>query len=158
MTGVQTCALPISVQIVPNIQPSESSWSRRSRILMTRTGVSTLKCFIRSASWVTAGFGQRFAGKGGSNFKCSATPGTSSIKNEWKYIILTKADNEKQRQILKNDPQKYLAYRKKIESELNSRFRFILNGSEEQANARAVSPHPNQYNIYHDGFWLIRRK
>ena len=53
-------------------------------------------------------------------------------------IILTEADNEKQKQILQNDPQKYLAYRKKIESELNSRFRFILNGSEEQANARAV--------------------
>lgn len=29
-----------------------------------------LKCFIRSASWVTGGFGQRFAGKGGVNFKC----------------------------------------------------------------------------------------
>ncbi|CAI7674093.1 unnamed protein product [Penicillium viridicatum] len=90
-----------AVQIVPNIQPK----------------VSSLKCFIRSASWVTAGFGQRFAGKGGSNFKY----------------------NEKQKEILRNDPQKYLAYRKKIESELNSRFRFILNGSEEQANARAYA-------------------
>lgn len=29
-----------------------------------------LKCFIRSASWVTGGFGQRFAGKGGTNFEC----------------------------------------------------------------------------------------
>lgn len=37
-----------------------------------------------------------------------------------------------------NDPKKYLAYRKKIESELNSRFRFILNGSPEQAEARKV--------------------
>ncbi|RAH79614.1 dimethylaniline monooxygenase [Aspergillus japonicus CBS 114.51] len=45
----------------------------------------------------------------------------------------------KQKKILQNDPQKYLAYRKKIESELNSRFRFILNGSEEQANARAYA-------------------
>ncbi|CAG8020939.1 unnamed protein product [Penicillium salamii] len=48
-------------------------------------------------------------------------------------------NNEKQKQILQNDPQKYLGYRKKIESELNSRFRFILNGSEEQANARAYA-------------------
>jgi hypothetical protein len=54
------------------------------------------------------------------------------------YGILTVLDTEKQKVILQNDPQKYLAYRKKIESELNSRFRFILNGSEEQANARAV--------------------
>jgi cation diffusion facilitator CzcD-associated flavoprotein CzcO len=43
-----------AVQIVPNIQPL----------------VSSLKCFIRSQSWVTASFGQRFAGKGGTNFKC----------------------------------------------------------------------------------------
>lgn len=51
-------------------------------------------------------------------------------------------DNEKQREILRNDPEKYLAYRKKIESELNSRFRFILNGSKEQQHARDVSLHP----------------
>ncbi|KAL3481115.1 hypothetical protein BJX99DRAFT_219065 [Aspergillus californicus] len=92
-----------AVQIVPNIQPA----------------VGTLKCFIRSQSWVTASFGQRFAGKGGTNFKY----------------------NEKQKDILRNDPQKYLAYRKKIESELNSRFRFILNGSQEQAEARAAAEH-----------------
>ncbi|GAA92926.1 dimethylaniline monooxygenase [Aspergillus luchuensis] len=45
----------------------------------------------------------------------------------------------KQKNIFRHNPQKYLAYRKKIESELNSRFRFILNGSEEQANARAYA-------------------
>ncbi|OJJ05846.1 hypothetical protein ASPVEDRAFT_87180 [Aspergillus versicolor CBS 583.65] len=90
-----------AVQIVPNIQPV----------------VSSLKCFIRSQSWVTASFGQRFAGKGGTNFKYS----------------------EKQKEILKSNPEKYLAYRKKIESELNSRFRFILNGSKEQADARAAA-------------------
>ncbi|KAL4819975.1 hypothetical protein BDW67DRAFT_181685 [Aspergillus spinulosporus] len=90
-----------AVQIVPNIQPL----------------VSTLTCFIRSQSWVTASFGQRFAGKGGTNFKYS----------------------EKQKQILRTDPERYLAYRKKIESELNSRFRFILNGSKEQAEARAAA-------------------
>lgn len=32
-----------------------------------------------------------------------------------------------------------MAYRKKIESELNSRFRFILNGSKEQAEARKAA-------------------
>ncbi|KAF2008609.1 putative dimethylaniline monooxygenase [Aaosphaeria arxii CBS 175.79] len=87
-----------AVQIVPNIQPI----------------VGDMKCFIRSPGWVTAGFGQRFAGKGGANFKY----------------------NEEQKAILKNDPRKYLAYRKKIESELNSRFRFILNGSKEQQEAK----------------------
>ncbi|KAI1400682.1 putative dimethylaniline monooxygenase [Hypoxylon fuscum] len=90
-----------AVQIVPSIQPI----------------VGDMKCFIRSPGWVTAGFGQRFAGKGGSNFKYS----------------------ELQRYILANDPKKYLAYRKKIESELNSRFRFILNGSTEQQEAREAA-------------------
>ncbi|KAM0266699.1 hypothetical protein ACHAPA_006621 [Fusarium lateritium] len=87
-----------AVQIVPNLQPV----------------VGHMTCFLRSAAWVTGGFGQRFAGKNGSNYKY----------------------NEKQREILRNDPEKYLAYRKKIESELNSRFRFILNGSKEQQDAR----------------------
>ncbi|KAL4900897.1 hypothetical protein BDW74DRAFT_170468 [Aspergillus multicolor] len=90
-----------AVQIVPNIQPV----------------VGSLKCFIRSQSWVTASFGQRFAGKGGTNFQY--TP--------------------EQKHTLRTDPQKYLLYRKKIESELNSRFRFILNGSKEQAEARAAA-------------------
>lgn len=40
--------------------------------------------------------------------------------------------------MLRNDPKKYLTYRKTIESELNSRFKFIINGSKEQADARAV--------------------
>ncbi|KAJ4247535.1 hypothetical protein NW762_013215 [Fusarium torreyae] len=87
-----------AVQIVPNLQPV----------------VGHMTCFLRSAAWVTGGFGQRFAGKNGSNYKY----------------------NEKQREILRNNPEKYLAYRKKIESELNSRFRFILNGSQEQQDAR----------------------
>lgn len=89
-----------AVQIVPNIQPV----------------VGSMKCFIRSTSWVTAGFGQRFAGKNGQNFQYS----------------------DKQKDIFRNDPRKYLKYRKNIESELNVRFRFILNGSPEQAAARKV--------------------
>lgn len=89
-----------AVQIVPNIQPI----------------VGSMKCFIRSTSWVTAGFGQRFAGKNGANFRYS----------------------DEQKEIFKNDPVKYLKYRKNIESELNVRFKFILNGSPEQAAARKV--------------------
>lgn len=110
-----------AVQIVPNIQPSKymafRSDQRYKYRLTDISVVGDLKCFIRSASWVTGGFGQRFAGKGGTNFKY----------------------DDKQREILRNDPKKYLAYRKKIESELNSRFRFILNGSTEQAEARKVT-------------------
>ncbi|KAE8146657.1 hypothetical protein BDV25DRAFT_162063 [Aspergillus avenaceus] len=90
-----------AVQIVPSIQPT----------------VASLKCFIRSATWVTGNVGQKFAGKNGGNFDYT----------------------ERQKETFRSDPQKYLAYRKKIESELNTRFRFILNGSQEQANARALT-------------------
>lgn len=90
-----------AVQIVPNILP----------------GVKALKCFVRSESWVTAGFGSNFAGKDGGNFKYT----------------------EEQKKLLATDPKTYLRYRKNIESELNSRFRFILNGSEEQTTARAFA-------------------
>lgn len=87
-----------AVQIVPNLQPLAAA----------------MTCFLRSSSWITAGFGQRFAGPNGTNFEYS----------------------EAQKEVFKNDPVKYLKYRKCIESELNVRFKFILNGSVEQANAR----------------------
>jgi cation diffusion facilitator CzcD-associated flavoprotein CzcO len=90
-----------AVQIVPNILPE----------------VKDLKCFIRSQSWVTAGFGSNFAGKQGGNFKYT----------------------DEQRNLLAEDPKTYLRYRKNIESELNSRFRFILNGSPEQIAARTFA-------------------
>ncbi|KAL5315065.1 hypothetical protein ACEPPN_017716 [Leptodophora sp. 'Broadleaf-Isolate-01'] len=90
-----------AVQIVPNILPE----------------LKNLKCFIRSTSWVTAGFGSNFAGKNGGNFDYT----------------------EEQKKLLAENPEMYLKYRKNIESELNSRFRFILNGSPEQATARAFA-------------------
>ena len=92
-----------------------------------------MKCFIRSAAWITASFGQRFAGKNGANFQCKPIDPVLCL------MALMILDNEVQRDILRNDPERYLAYRKKIESELNSRFRFILNGSQEQQEARVVS-------------------
>lgn len=33
--------------------------------------------------------------------------------------------NEDQKQLFENDPKAYLAYRKEVESELNSRFKFV---------------------------------
>ncbi|KAF9631097.1 putative flavin-binding monooxygenase protein [Lasiodiplodia theobromae] len=48
-------------------------------------------------------------------------------------------DTEEQKEVLRKDPKKYLTYRKTIESELNSRFKFIINGSKEQADARAFA-------------------
>jgi hypothetical protein len=99
--------------------------------------VGQLKCFIRSASWVTAGFGSSFAGKDGGNFKCQCLNANFSQR-----LLYTdqSADTEAQKKILAEDPEMSLRYRKNIESEISSRFRFILNGSQEQATARAVCP------------------
>ncbi|KAH7319073.1 putative dimethylaniline monooxygenase [Rhexocercosporidium sp. MPI-PUGE-AT-0058] len=76
--------------------------------------VKNLKCFIRSPSWITAAVGLNFAGKNGGNFEYT----------------------EEQKELLAENPDLYLKYRKNIESEMNSRFRFILNGSPEQATVR----------------------
>lgn len=73
--------------------------------------------FIRSKTWVTAGFAQKFAGPGGSNLIFS----------------------EEQKQRWAEYPEEYLAYRKAVESELNSRFRLYLKHSKEQTEAREFS-------------------
>jgi cation diffusion facilitator CzcD-associated flavoprotein CzcO len=44
------------IQIVPTIQPHAMH----------------LTTFIRSPTWITAGFAQKFAGPGGTNFECEA--------------------------------------------------------------------------------------
>lgn len=50
------------IQIVPALQPI----------------VKNLKSFIRSTTWITAGFGQRFAAPGGTNFKCEHSSSLST--------------------------------------------------------------------------------
>ena len=53
---------------VSEISPQNAPWLADDSI-----AVKQLQCFIRSASWVTAGFGSNFAGKDGGNFKCSSS-------------------------------------------------------------------------------------
>ncbi|KAI1630479.1 cyclohexanone monooxygenase [Exophiala viscosa] len=89
------------VQIIPTIQPD----------------VKSLTTFVRTPTWITAGFAQNHAGPGGSNF----------------------AFSDKQKQEFRDDPKKYLEYRKSIESELNHRFKLVIMGSQEQEEARLFS-------------------
>ncbi|KAF2184065.1 FAD/NAD(P)-binding domain-containing protein [Zopfia rhizophila CBS 207.26] len=79
--------------------------------------VDSLYHWIRSPIWITAGFAQTWAAKQGANFKYS----------------------DEQLQYLKDNPRKYLEYRKQIENELNQRFKFIIKGSEEARQAREYS-------------------
>lgn len=82
-----------------------------------QTKVEKLYHWVRSPIWITAGFAQTWAAKGGMNFRYS----------------------EAQLEYLKNNPKKYLEYRKQIENELNQRFKFIIKGSPEAAAARTYA-------------------
>ena len=89
------------VQIVANIQKK----------------VDRLFHWVRSPIWITASFGQKWAGKDGANF----------------------AYTSEQIDFLRANPKKYLEYRKVIEDELNQRFKFIIKGSDEAKQARDFS-------------------
>ncbi|KAK2813963.1 hypothetical protein FQN50_000364 [Emmonsiellopsis sp. PD_5] len=70
---------------------------------------SKVYTWVRNPTWITAGFGQKFAGPNGSNFAYS-----EEQKEEWR-----------------KNPEEYRKYRKMIEDELNNRFRFTLRNSKE---------------------------
>ncbi|OBT97370.1 hypothetical protein VE01_04370 [Pseudogymnoascus verrucosus] len=76
-----------------------------------------LYTWVRSPTWITAGFAQDFAGKDGRNFYYS----------------------EEQKELMKTDPAKYLAYRKMIEKELNQRFSLIIKKSDDAKVAKDYS-------------------
>ncbi|CZR66978.1 related to steroid monooxygenase [Phialocephala subalpina] len=86
-----------AIQIVPSIQPE----------------VKHLTTFVRSPTWVTAGFAQSKAGPGGTNFEFSI----------------------EQKDEFAKDPEKYLAYRKDVEKEMCSRFRMLHKDTPEQKAA-----------------------
>ncbi|OBT62114.1 hypothetical protein VE03_08988 [Pseudogymnoascus sp. 23342-1-I1] len=91
------------VQTVPTILPD----------------VKELITFIRTPTWITAGFAQSKAGPNGSNFNFT----------------------DEQKQEFRTDPEAYLQYRKEVENELNKRFKFIIRDSEEQEEAKRFSTH-----------------
>ena len=76
--------------------------------------VQHLYTWMRSPTWITAGFAQKFAGPDGGNFRYT--------------------DNQKK--IFQDDPELFKRYSKMIESELNVRFKFILNDTPEAQAAK----------------------
>ncbi|KAF5385429.1 hypothetical protein D9757_005446 [Collybiopsis confluens] len=90
------------------------SGSSGIQVLATiQPNVKQLYHWIRSPTWITPGFAHQFAGPGGKNF----------------------AYSEEQKRLYAEDPKHALKYRKMIESELNQRFRFIIQGTPEQKSA-----------------------
>ncbi|CAH0054232.1 unnamed protein product [Clonostachys solani] len=90
-----------AAQVVPNVQPL----------------VKEMHCFVKSPTWITAGFAQRFAGPDGGNFQYS----------------------DAQKKILREQPKAYLEYRKMIEAEIGQRFRFLMKRGPEATQARQFS-------------------
>ncbi|OBT89187.1 hypothetical protein VE02_01661 [Pseudogymnoascus sp. 03VT05] len=78
--------------------------------------VKELITFIRTPTWITAGFAQSKAGPNGSNFNFT----------------------EEQKQKFRTNPEAYL---KEVEDELNKRFKFIIRDSEEQEEAKRFLTH-----------------
>ncbi|KAH7024782.1 putative monooxygenase [Microdochium trichocladiopsis] len=76
---------------------------------------SHLTTFIRNPTWISTVYAQEFASEGGGNFKYS----------------------EEQKKSFQNDSEKYLAYRKAIETEMNGKFEINFKDSEFQKMARA---------------------
>ncbi|OAG37868.1 hypothetical protein AYO21_07974 [Fonsecaea monophora] len=75
--------------------------------------VKELYCWVRSPTWVTAGFGQKFAGPDGGNFEYT----------------------EEEKEQFRKNPDKFLRYSKLIETELNQRFKYILKGTPEAVSS-----------------------
>lgn len=88
------------VQVIPSILPS----------------VKHLYCWIRSPTWITAGFAQKYAGPNGGNFEYT----------------------EEKKKYLEEHPGEYLEYCKNLESEVSEVFKNILVGSKEANNAKEV--------------------
>jgi cation diffusion facilitator CzcD-associated flavoprotein CzcO len=72
---------------------------------------------IRSATWITTGIAEQFAGPNGSNLWFS-----EEQKNEWE-----------------EKPEVYLTYRKRIEESMNSRFELYIDHTPAQDAARKFS-------------------
>lgn len=72
---------------------------------------------IRSATWVTTGLAERFAGPGGDN----------------------KQFSKEQQERWAQHPDEYLAYCKEVELEMNARFRLYMRGSAAQTKAHTFS-------------------
>ena len=79
--------------------------------------VNRLYIVARSPTWITAGFAPKYTGKNGENFAYS--------------------DELKER--FRKHPEFYLSYCKAVESELSTRFRIVVNGTEDAKGAREYS-------------------
>lgn len=102
-----------AVQLIPSIQPK----------------VGKLYAFLRSPVWVTTGFGAKYAGPGGTNFKYSA----EQIKH------------------FNENPEEYKKYAREVEGELNKRFNLMHLHSKDQEQSRELIRNIMSEKLNNDG-------
>jgi cation diffusion facilitator CzcD-associated flavoprotein CzcO len=78
--------------------------------------VKELVHLVRSPTWVTPGAASRYPSLRGGN--------------------MPEHFSEEQKEIFQNDPDKYLAFRKAVEVEINAKFKMLVNGAQEATKAR----------------------
>lgn len=99
---------------------------------------SQLYTWIRSPTWITPGFAQKYAGPNGGNFECLYSGAVSRMDVRVDGLSL---DTEKQKQLLRDDPEYYLKYRKAVEIEMNGDFlAFHLNTPQSKGGMRVRQP------------------
>lgn len=59
------------------------------------------------------------------------------------------SDSEEQKEEWRRDPEKYRAYRKMVEEELNQRYKLVLRNSHESDEANAVSISSQNASVLH---------
>lgn len=99
--------------------------------------VGQLYTWVRSPTWITAGFAQNHAGPNGANFEC----GYPDIFGILSQTLMCVIDSPEQKRYFAENPLGYQNYCKQIEDELNQRFKFILNGTPEAEGAKKASLH-----------------
>lgn len=80
---------------------------------------------------------QQFAGPNGVNFQCELQS-CRGLDQDVRLIRLS-SDTDEQKKRFREDPKHALKYRKMMESELNQRFKFIVQGTPEQKASLEVS-------------------
>jgi len=96
--------------------------------------------WVRNPTWITAAFGQQFAGKDGRNFDCTClTPLAAYLAASSHGVWLTGVlDTDEQKVAFDQDRESYHRYKKMIENELNKRFKLVLRNTKESDEANAV--------------------
>jgi hypothetical protein len=79
---------------------------------------------MRSSTWVTAGFAQKYAGPNGENIRCTSL--LAYFCHSLSLNIHCLLDPDEEKRSWKENSGKYLEYRKDVEREFNANFNSVI--------------------------------